>query len=548
MLLEGSIFADRYEIVRLIGKGGMGAVYEAKHRETDARVALKIIESKELDENTAERFRREARAAASIESQHTVKVFDAGVDFVTKLPFIAMERLRGQDLASILLKRKLGLAPDIALKIASQAAIGLMRAHELGIVHRDIKPANLFLTESDGEVCVKILDFGIAKLREEPLQGESSGLTQEGNLLGSPQYMSPEQAQGLRSVDQRTDIWSLGIVIYEMLTGQSPYLGRTTIGQLVLAICSAPPPPIEDLLEGVTPELSNLLRRANALDPNDRYVSANEMYAALRRLVPRRSIALEQIISPEDIEKGSSQRARATFPGDFDLERTASDTTQPLSRKTTTSDRTLEASTRSVGSDSNERPWSAETRQAVRKPQKKKRSPKWLIGVGAGTIAILAIIALSVTQSRGRLKGAANGGPATSVTPSPSGSSPSSTASASTTTPSNTPSTSEPSASTKMEANERLGVLLFDPPQATIAINGKEMTADPGRLILRGTLGETYRVTLKFGGQEATHLVVMSQQGPIPDRVQLVKRSPTPATSSSSSHAIPIGEEIRSNR
>jgi serine/threonine-protein kinase len=193
-VIAGETIDGKYQIVRRLGQGGMGEVYEARHLGTGRRVAIKVVFGEALaqDREIVARFQREARAAGAIESQHVVQVLDTGFDPESGHPYLVMEYLTGRDLQATL--QELGhLPPDLALRIVAQVCLGLARAHEAGVVHRDIKPANVFLARLDGgEVVVKVLDFGIAKLRMEKFSTvDGTSLTQSGSLLGSPYYMSP---------------------------------------------------------------------------------------------------------------------------------------------------------------------------------------------------------------------------------------------------------------------------------------------------------------------------------------------------------------------
>jgi serine/threonine protein kinase len=210
--LIGETLGQRYKLVSLLGKGGMGSVYEAEDQETHERVAVKVLHSHLLESGSEgpRRFRREAEAAISIGGDHIARVLDAGTDEGTGQLYLVTEHLEGEDLQR-LLDRVGRLAPEAALRIAFQALMGLCDAHKARVVHRDIKPANIFLARGrDGAINVKLLDFGIAKIRADPLGlPQAAGLTTTG-LLGSPLYMSPEQVQSSRDVDHRTDLWSLG--------------------------------------------------------------------------------------------------------------------------------------------------------------------------------------------------------------------------------------------------------------------------------------------------------------------------------------------------
>jgi serine/threonine protein kinase len=280
------VIGGKYEILRPLGEGGMGVVYEARHTTTGRRVAVKEIvgEAVKKDPQLLERFQREARVTGTIESQHIAMVLDAGTD---PNPFLVMELLHGEDLQQLLVR--LGPIPEeVALRICAQACLGLMRAHEAGIVHRDIKPANLFLARRDAdEIVVKLLDFGIARVREELTTGEyRRALTSTGLMLGTPLYMSPEQVKGPKHVDHRSDVFSLGVVLFEMLTGRTPHADEETLGALLVAICATPAPPLESCIPGVRGPVAAIVKKALELDPAKRYATAEEMLHDLEEEIP----------------------------------------------------------------------------------------------------------------------------------------------------------------------------------------------------------------------------------------------------------------------
>src|SRR5262245_59665007 len=201
----------------------MGSVYEAEQVGAGQRVAVKVIggapgsagEAEKRSPDLVNRFQREAKAASAIDTEHIARVLDAGTDAKTNAPYLVMEYLDGEDLQH-LIDRNGPLPPRVALKIVAQACVALDKAHTARVVHRDIKPANLFLArKAGGEVIVKLLDFGIAKIKGDPVRGlKTSDLTNSGSILGSPLFMSPEQVQDMKTLDYRTDLWSLGVVLY----------------------------------------------------------------------------------------------------------------------------------------------------------------------------------------------------------------------------------------------------------------------------------------------------------------------------------------------
>jgi serine/threonine-protein kinase len=260
--LVGTTIAGKYVVKRRIGAGGMGAVYEGEHIELGKRVAIKVIESDAAQsEQLAARFRREARAASAVESEHIVQVFDVGRDETVGL-FMVMEYLAGEDLATYLERSGGRLSIEEGASIVAQAARGLAKAHAAGVVHRDLKPANLFLTKrEDDSTCVKVVDFGISKLQRRENDGKTQTLTREGSVVGTPVYMSPEQAQGLK-VDERTDVWALGALAYEVLAGRPPYELLATYEQMIIQIVTKPVPSLLDTAPWVPGEVRAVIERA----------------------------------------------------------------------------------------------------------------------------------------------------------------------------------------------------------------------------------------------------------------------------------------------
>lgn len=263
-LQEGSVLADRYEILKLLGQGGMGAVYKARDRELDRLVALKVIRPEFAGQaSILQRFKQELILARKITHRNIIRIFDLGV--ADGLRFITMEFVEGQDLAS-LLDEQHKYSPEATVKILRQVCTALEAAHAEGVVHRDLKPQNIMM-ESSGRVCV--MDFGLARSLE------SNGLTQAGAIMGTPAYMSPEQAKGL-PVDQRSDIYSLGIIAYVMLTGQTPFKADSALASMLLRT-QGPPTPAVELDAAIPKPLSDIIQKTMAVDPKDRYQSAAEL-------------------------------------------------------------------------------------------------------------------------------------------------------------------------------------------------------------------------------------------------------------------------------
>jgi serine/threonine protein kinase len=275
---QGTLFGGKYLLSKKLGQGGMGSVWKAEHVQLRSPVAIKLIEqSIATNPEALARFLREAQSAASLRSPHVVQILDHGADH--GVPYIAMELLDGESLASRL-ERLRALPPTDTAAILSQVARAMSKAHESGIVHRDLKPDNIFLVKNDDEEVAKVLDFGIAKAAGQQLGPSSS--TRTGALLGTPYYMSPEQAEGNRLVDFRTDIWALGVIAFECILGRRPFESEA-FGSLLLAICTRPLP-VPSSFGPVPAGFDVWFARACAREPDARFPSAREAATDLRRV------------------------------------------------------------------------------------------------------------------------------------------------------------------------------------------------------------------------------------------------------------------------
>jgi serine/threonine-protein kinase len=267
----GQIVADKYSISRVIGQGGMGTVVEAKHLELGERVAIKFLRKGEAA--SAERFIREARAAAKIRSEHVIRIFDVG-RLPSGDPYIVMEYLEGEDLGSYIDREGMMSARrlvDIVLGVCE----ALAEAHVAGIIHRDLKPANIFLAHrAGGDTIVKLLDFGIAKMPEVNTTTTTQG------FLGSPVYMSPEQLVAARDVDARSDIWSLGIVLYELLAGTVPFVADSIV-ELAIEVRQSDLPPLRKRRPDLPDGLDRVVERCLEKDRAARFPDVAELAEAL---------------------------------------------------------------------------------------------------------------------------------------------------------------------------------------------------------------------------------------------------------------------------
>src|SRR5215471_14317296 len=270
----GNVLGGKYRIERVLGEGVMGVVYEAVHIRLNQKVAVKapqpaIFAQREL----LDRFEREARAAARLRHRNAVRVIDVDVT-ENGLPYMVMELLRGSDLESELSSRG-HFAVEDAVGYVLQAAAAMVEAHGRGIVHRDLKPSNLFLSkDSDGSICLKVLDFGVSKV-----QSESVRITGTQIAMGTPLYMSPEQVRSAKHVDGRTDVWSLGVILYELLTGVPPFTGSATgVGA---AIVTDPPTSLRTHRPDLPVELEAVVNKAMSKNPTARYATMKDLALAL---------------------------------------------------------------------------------------------------------------------------------------------------------------------------------------------------------------------------------------------------------------------------
>ena len=281
----GDVIAGKYVIERQLGGGGMGQVVAARHEQLNRRVAIKFLHAQLLDDRqVVERFLREARAAVALRNEHVVSVIDVGT-LEDGAPYMVMEYLEGLDLEQIL-DRDGPLPVDLAIEYVLQACVALAEAHGVGFVHRDIKPSNLFLaTAVDGDPLIKVLDFGIAKAM---FDDAAKHLTDTGTALGTPLFMSPEQVRDTKDVDHRTDIWSLGAVLYQLLTGV-PAFDAETLPALCARIVTEEPKPLRDYVPDAPAALEAVVARCLEKDREARYSSIAAMTADLGPLAPPRA-------------------------------------------------------------------------------------------------------------------------------------------------------------------------------------------------------------------------------------------------------------------
>ena len=307
---EGRVIASRYRLERPLAQGGMGSVWVARHLQLDSTLAIKFIEAQlaQLPEARG-RFEREAKVAAQLQGPNLVQIHDYGVDDDT--PYMVMEYLQGEDLYARLNREK-RLSLEAVADIVVQVARVLRRAHEAGIVHRDLKPGNVFLVrgeDDDDDDLVKVLDFGLAKV---PRSTSADEMTQTGTLLGSPRYMSPEQARAMKNIDHRSDLWSLAVIAFRAITGALPFPGDE-IADVLVKICAEPAPTPSSIDPALSPAIDRFFARAFQHDPAKRFQSARELSRELVFATTGRTSTLTS--SPALIEAPRAPKARAVEAG-----------------------------------------------------------------------------------------------------------------------------------------------------------------------------------------------------------------------------------------
>jgi eukaryotic-like serine/threonine-protein kinase len=311
--LPGQVLAGKYRVERLLGEGGHGVVVAAEHLTLGERVAIKLLRPEiATDAETVARFLREARASVRIKGEHVTRVLDVGA-LADGLPYMVMECLEGSDLSSVIATE--GALPwSLVIDYALQTCEALAEAHGIGIVHRDIKPSNLFLTKRpDGSACIKVLDFGISK-SVGPIDSNAveANLTQTQTVLGSPQYMAPEQMRSSRKVDGRTDIWALGTTMYELLTGRPPF-EADALPELFAMILQDTPRPIRETRPDVPPKIDTIVSRCIEKDPEKRFTDIAELARALGPLASNAGAASAERIVRVGLNAAQSSSRLGVF-------------------------------------------------------------------------------------------------------------------------------------------------------------------------------------------------------------------------------------------
>ncbi len=286
----GDLLADKYEVTRILGQGGMGVVVAARHRELDKLVALKFMhEEVAMDPVAIDRFLREAKAAARLQNEHVGRVLDVG-RLQTGVPYIVLEYLEGRDLSEVTADAGGALPVSEVCEYLLQTCEAMAEAHAQGIIHRDLKPQNLFLTmRPDGRPLLKVLDFGISKVQS------STGPTSTQQVMGTPAYMSPEQMRSAKSCDGRADIWSLGVILYQLLSGTLPFAGDS-VAETMLKVMTDEPAPLTSLRPGLPPALVAAVAKCLRKQRDERFDNVAELAHELTPFAPERARAAMSLI------------------------------------------------------------------------------------------------------------------------------------------------------------------------------------------------------------------------------------------------------------
>ena len=369
-IASGDILLGKYRVEEIIGQGGTGVVVSAIHVPIGQKVAIKFLRRALASDELRTRFEREARAAGRIESEHVVLVLDAGA-LEDGSPFMVMEHLDGRDLARVL-KEDGPLSVEQAVDCMLQVCAALAEAHAHGIVHRDLKPANLFLTRrTDGRVHVKVVDFGIAKILDKKLlehDGKAQDVTTAHTVLGSPRYMAPEQVRNSKEVDGRADLWSIGAVLFQLLTGKHAFAADGNV-QASVAVLTAEPESLRALAPHVPPGLEDVVMRCLTKDVDARVQTAGELAEALLPYASREGRASFELLRLNRIRTGQGRDA-------------------PTERRIRTSPAGSSTAVATVTLGSG----------AARGSVSSRRSP--LVWLGAVTVALLIAFGLAVTRGR----------------------------------------------------------------------------------------------------------------------------------------------------
>ncbi len=382
--LIGAVLGGRYLVERKLGEGGMGAVYVGQHQTIGKQVAIKCLNPlMAANKAIVERFKREARAATAAGNEHIIDVTDMG-ELPDGSPYIVMELLDGRELAELIAQE--GPLPiGRAVRILLQICDALIAAHAKGIVHRDLKPENVFLVRRKRDAdFVKVLDFGIARFNEPAAIGGGKNLTATGMTIGTPHYMAPEQAQGLEGLDHRADIYALGVILYEMLTGDTPF-DAETFALLVVKIVTTDPPLIRDRRPDVPVGLETLIMRCLSKDKNLRPQSVEELAQALEAYV--------ELDAPPKLLPGPDDRATVRPPG--------RDPKPKATQETRSGVRATKPTAPGSMAEESEQPSGPATPTEIEEGLTRGGRLPWLALAAGGLVAVAGIAALLLTKPDG---------------------------------------------------------------------------------------------------------------------------------------------------
>ncbi|MGK3986773.1 serine/threonine-protein kinase [Sorangium sp. So ce136] len=492
---EGALIAGKLRLERPLASGGMGAVWVARHLLLDTDVAVKFINTEgDAPGSLRARFLQEAKASLRIKSPHVVQVLDYGVEEGT--PFMVMELLEGEDLRAHL-ERAGRLSLEATYQLLAPLGRALRRAHSIGLVHRDLKPSNIFLARCGDEVIVKVLDFGIAKqVQEQP----PSAVTTSSVIIGSPRYMSPEQVRAAKRLDHRSDLWSMGVIVYEALTGRTPFEDET-LGGLIIAICAEPWPLPSALVPALGAGVDRFMARALERDPAARFQSADEMVDAFAALVGARPpMRSESALLRAERSDAPVDPTAATAPQDGIAARHDDAGPAPAAAPEVAPTAAPEVAPRAPADDI------TLAALATRAPKKQRAWGKlaWLLAAGATGMAAAAALHLRPERRTGEPIAAA-------------------ASAASAPAPAAAPALTSPAA---RDATVPVR-LAIEPPGAIVKVDGRAVAVDGGAVEIHGAIGSTHVVDVQKDGRQMTRAVVVEASGAVPDR--LVLAAPAPA-------------------
>lgn len=481
-ITEGALIGGKFKLERLLAQGGMGSVWIARHQLLDTDVAVKFMEKTIAENESArQRFEREAKAAVLIKSPHVVQVLDYGIE--EGAPYIAMELLDGEDLDHRL-ERGGPLDLEKCYRILEQLGKALRRAHELGIVHRDLKPGNIFLSKHGDEEMVKVLDFGIAK--DTTITGSATA-TSTGALLGSPSYMSPEQIRETKLVDHRSDLWSVGVILYEMLTGRLPFDESENIGKLLVSICTDSVLPPSELVPALSGEVDRFFEKALSRDMKTRFQSMTEMVEAFGVCAGIRQTRTTLLIGKENRDVAADHA--------FETEKTLS--LDPVVAK-------------SADRGSSGRNESGEMRGSLAPSESGERggsSRKKFVPIILGAVGLAAALGV-VFVMRGSDGGAGRSTQSEEAVVKPA---------------------VVPIGATGDSTRDV--VVTIDPPDATVEVAGRIVKVSAGGTItITGELGSFHPVRIYKDKLEDRADIIITAKGPVPDKLALSSSKPAGST------------------